>query len=174
MLLTRIKNLCRGKITIDVGHLTYTIERSAEKYTKRLKGEETLEAKTDLNFEVYDQVSDNTISLNGLSRILTDANIRKHFGECEDFLISSMSAQHGALAFIDEGSTRRKEIIAKFLDLEIFEKKFKLAKEDSTDLKGALKRLESRNYDEEANVAHARSTRQAHRARIHMKECAQV
>ena len=149
------KEFCRGKITIEVGHLTYTIERSAEKYTKRLKGEETLEAKTDLNFEVYDQVSDNTISLNGLSRILTDANIRKHFGECEDFLISSMSAQHGALAFIDEGSTRRKEIIAKFLDLEIFEKKFKLAKEDSTDLKGALKRLESRNYDEEANVAHA-------------------
>ena len=143
------KEFCRGKITIDVGHLTYTIERTAEKYTKRLKGEETLEAKTDLNFEVYDQVAGDIISLNGLSRILTDANIRKHFGECEDFLISSMSAQHGALAFIDEGSTRRKEIIAKFLDLEIFEKKFKLAKEDSTDLKGALKRLEARKYDEE-------------------------
>ena len=149
------RDFCRGKITIDVGHLTYTVERTAEKYTKRLKGEETLEAKTDLNFEVHDSVSDEITSLNGLSRNLTDANIRKHFGECEDFLISSMSAQHGALAFIDEGSTRRKEIIAKFLDLEIFEKKFKIAKEDSTDLKGALKRLEARNYDEELLVAAA-------------------
>ena len=65
----------------------------------------------------------------------------------EDFLMSSMAAQHGALAFIDEGSTRRKEIIAKFLDLEIFEKKFKLAKEDSVDLKGALKRLEGKEFD---------------------------
>jgi exonuclease SbcC len=64
-----------------------------------------------------------------------------------------MASQHGALAFIDEGSTRRKEIIAKFLDLEIFEKKFKLAKEDCTDLKGALRRLESRNYDEEIEEA---------------------
>jgi DNA repair exonuclease SbcCD ATPase subunit/DNA repair exonuclease SbcCD nuclease subunit len=143
------KESCRGKLTIDVGHHTYTVERTADKYTKRLKGEETVEAKTDLNFEVCDGATGDITSLNGLSRIHTDANIRKHFGTCEDFLISSMSAQHGALAFIDEGSTRRKEIIAKFLDLEIFEKKFKLAKEDSTDLKGALRRLNSRNYDEE-------------------------
>ena len=147
------KESCRGKLTIDVGHLTYTIERTAEKYTKRLKGEETMEAKTDLNFEVYDQASDNTTSLNGLSRIHTDNNIRRHFGASDDFLISSMASQHGALAFIDEGSTRRKEIIAKFLDLEIFEKKFKLSKDDSTDLKGALKRLESRDYDEELEDA---------------------
>ena len=147
------KESCRGKLTISVGHHTYTIERTAEKYIKRLKGEETLEAKTDLNFEVYDEVSGETLSLNGLSRIHTDANIRKHFGACDDFLISSMSAQHGALSFIDEGSTRRKEIIAKFLDLEIFEKKFKLAKEDSTDLKGALRRMEERNYDEEIEEA---------------------
>jgi len=63
--------------------------------------------------------------------------------------VSSLSSQHGALCFIEEGSTRRKEIIAKFLDLELFEQKFKLAKEDSIDLKGALKRLEAKNYDED-------------------------
>ena len=165
------KDTCRGKITIDVGHLTYTIERTAEKYTKRLKGEETVEAKTDLNFEVYDQASGDTTSLNGLSRPLTDANIRRHFGACEDFLISSMASQHGALAFIDEGSTRRKEIIAKFLDLEIFEKKFKLSKDDSVDLKGALKRLEARNYDEE--IEEAADELQAKRSELstHEQEC---
>ena len=90
-----------------------------------------------------------TISLNGLTRSQTDANIRKQLGTLEDFSVSSLSSQHGALAFIDEGSTRRKEIIAKFLDLEQFEQKFKLAKEDSVDLKGALKRLDSKNYEEE-------------------------
>ncbi len=166
------KESCRGKLTIDVGHYTYTVERTAEKYIKRLKGEETLEAKTDLNFEVYDNVADETTSLNGLSRIHTDANIRKHFGACEDFLISSMSAQHGALAFIDEGSTRRKEIIAKFLDLEIFENKFKYAKEDSTDLKGALKRLESRNYDEELEEAVVLLDAKRVEVTSHESECA--
>ena len=143
------KEDCRGKVTIQINDLTYTVERKAKKYTKRLKGEETLEAKTELNFEVFDPVTGETTSLNGLTRTLTDANIRKQFGTLEDFAVSSLSSQHGALAFIDEGSTRRKEIIAKFLDLELFDRKFKLAKEDSVDLKGALKRLESKNYDDD-------------------------
>jgi len=143
------KQSCRGKLIIEIGDKSYTVERSATKYTKRLKGEETLEAKTDLNFEVYDPITDTTTSLNGLTRNLTDANIRKKFGALEDFSVSSLSSQHGALIFIDEGSTRRKEIIAKFLDLEFFDRKFRLSKENSVDLKGALKRLESKNYDEE-------------------------
>ncbi len=147
------KEDCRGKVRIQIGDKIYTVERTAKKYIKRLKGEETLEAKTELNFEVYNPVTDETESLNGLTRTLTDANIRRKLGTLEDFSVSSLSSQHGALAFIDEGSTRRKEIIAKFLDLELFEQKFKLAKEDSTDLKGALKRMETKNYDEEIEEA---------------------
>ena len=143
------KEYCRGKVEIQIGDRTFTVERTAKKYTKRLKGQETLEAKTDLNFEVFDPVMGETVSLNGTTRTQTDANIRKQFGTLEDFSVSSLSSQHGALAFIDEGSTRRKEIIAKFLDLELFEQKFKLAKEDSVDLKGALKRLETKNYEED-------------------------
>ena len=149
------KEFCRGKVKIQIDDRVYTVERSAKKYVKRLKGAETLEAKTDLNFEVFDPVMGETVSLNGLTRTLTDANIRKQFGTLDDFSVSSLSSQHGALAFIDEGSTRRKEIIAKFLDLELFDRKFKLAKEDSVDLKGALKRLESKNYDEELESAEA-------------------
>ena len=143
------KDDCRGMVKIQIDDRIFTVERKAKKYTKRLKGEETLEAKTELNFEVFDPVMGETTSLNGLTRTLTDANIRKQFGTLEDFSVSSLSSQHGALAFIDEGSTRRKEIIAKFLDLELFEQKFKLAKEDSVDLKGALKRLETKNFDED-------------------------
>jgi DNA repair exonuclease SbcCD ATPase subunit/DNA repair exonuclease SbcCD nuclease subunit len=143
------KEDCRGIVKIQIDDRIYTVERKAKKYTKRLKGEETLEAKTELNFEVFDPVMGETTSLNGLTRSLTDANIRKQFGTLEDFSVSSLSSQHGALAFIDEGSTRRKEIIAKFLDLELFEQKFKLAKEDSVDLKGALKRLEAKNFDDD-------------------------
>ena len=143
------RDIGTGKLTIDCNNKTYTIERKSEKYTKRLKGEETLEAKTDLNFEVYDPVTDETTSLNGTTRNQTDANIRKHFGSIDDFMVSSLASQHGALAFIDEGSTRRKEIIAKFLDLEIFDKKFKMAKENSVEAKVLIKKHEDRDYDEE-------------------------
>ena len=149
------KEFGHGKLVIEANNKAYTIERTSTKYIKRLKGEETFEAKTDLNFEVYDKVTDETHSLNGLTRNETDANIRKHFGTIDDFMVSSLASQHGALAFIDEGSTRRKEIIAKFLDLEIFEQKFRMAKDDSIEAKAMLKKHESKNYAELIDTATA-------------------
>jgi len=147
------RDSCAGKLTIESNNKVYTVERKSEKYVKRLKGEETLEAKTDLNFEVYDRITEETTSLNGTTRNQTDAIIRKHFGSIDDFMVSSLASQHGALAFIDEGSTRRKEIIAKFLDLEIFEKKFRMSKEDSVEAKVLIKKHEDRDYGADITAA---------------------
>ena len=139
---------CRGLLELQIGEKTYTIDRTSSKYVKRLKGVETNEAKTNLDF-----VQDGDLSLNGNTRNETDANIRKQFGTVDDFLLTSMASQLDSLAFIKEGSTKRKEILAKFLDLEIFEKKFKLAKEDSADLKGVLRRIGDVNYDNDIALA---------------------
>ena len=46
-----------------------------------------------------------------------------------------------------------KRLLAKFLDLEIFERKYRMAKEDIVDLRGALKRLEGKEFDEEIKKA---------------------
>lgn len=140
------KQSCRGKVEILVDGKVYSVERESEKYVKKLKGEETLEAKTDVDFKYINELGE-TVSKNGLSRIDTDKNIRKVFGTIDDFFLTSMASQHGALAFIAEGSTRRKEILAKFLDLELFEKKFRIAKEEGSDIKGALRRIEGTDFD---------------------------
>lgn len=137
---------CISRATIEVGDKTYRVERTSEKYIKKLKGEETLEAKTDLEFDTIDLIG-NVTSLNGTSRQDTDKNIRKYFGTLDDFLLTSMASQMGSLNFVNEGSTKRKEILAKFLDLEIFDKKFKMAKEDSSLTRGALKKLSNVDYD---------------------------
>ena len=126
---------CKGTIELQIGEKVYNIERKSEKYVKRLKGVETNEARTFLDF-----TQDEDLSLNGTTRNETDANIRKQFGTIEDFLLTSMASQLDSLSFIKEGSTKRKEILAKFLDLEIFENKFKLAKDDSSDLKAVMRR----------------------------------
>jgi len=144
---------CIGRVDIEIGDELYTIERKSEKYTKRLKGEETLEAKTFVEFNSQNEVTGETSIHNGLTRSETDKNIRRVMGTLDDFLLTSMSSQLGSLSFINEGSTKRKEILAKFLDLEIFEKKFKFAKEDVSDIKGALKRLEGREFDDEIVIA---------------------
>ena len=140
-------------MVIAIDDKTYTIHRKVTKYVKKGKEGESIEAKTELDFSVYDAVLDETTSLNGTTRNQTDANIRRQFGTIDDFLISSMSSQHGALDFINEGSTKRKEIIAKFLDLQFFDKKFKFAKEDSISSKALVKKLQGRDYEKEISEA---------------------
>ena len=143
---------CSAKAEIKIGDKNLCVERSSEKYLKKLRGNETEEASTDLNFTVVDEIG-NVESLNGTSRTDTDKNVRKYFGVIDDFLMTSMASQLDSLAFINDGSTKRKEYLAKFLDLEVFDKKFKLAKTESQDLRGALKRLEGIDFDEKIEEA---------------------
>jgi len=147
------KKDCMGRLELQVGEKTYTIERTSEKYVKKLKGEVTNEARTNLNFSGLDPVVGEETSLNGTTRNETDAYIRKRFGTVEDFLLTSMSSQLDSLSFIKEGSTRRKEILAKFLDLDIFEKKFKLAHEDGADLKAIIRRVGDTDYSNDIALA---------------------
>ena len=147
------KKDCMGRLELQIGDKTYTIERSSEKYVKKLKGEVTNEARTFLDFSGTDPVIGEPTSLNGTTRSETDAHIRKRFGTVEDFLLTSMSSQLDSLSFIKEGSTRRKEILAKFLDLDIFEKKFKIAKEDSADLKAVIRRIGDKDYNNDIAIA---------------------
>jgi DNA repair exonuclease SbcCD ATPase subunit/DNA repair exonuclease SbcCD nuclease subunit len=139
------KQAAMGKMTIQVGDKTYQVCRNINKYEKNLKGKTTIEAKVDLDFTCL--TTDE--SLNGTTRNKTDANICKHFGTMDDFFLTSMASQLDSLSFIKEGSTKRKEILAKFLDLDFFEKKFKYAKADAADLQAVLKRFKSRDIPSE-------------------------
>ena len=139
------KDKAKGKIKIQIGDKTYQICRNLEKYTRRLKGKETQEARVDLDFSLVSEGE----SLNGNTRNETDANIRKKFGTVEDFLLTSMSSQLDSLSFVKEGSTKRKEILAKFLDLEIFDKKFKMAKKDAAEMRGIIKRMQEKQWDKQ-------------------------
>ena len=174
------KDNCRAVVDLIVDNKQYTIERTAEKYTKKLSGEETLEAKTDVTFSVCDETESEDCekfekgNLNGLDRNETDKNIRKVFGTLEDFLFTSMSSQLGSLDFINEGSTRRKEILGKFLDLDIFAKKYKLSNNEATELKAALKRLETRNHDQEILEASIKLADLKAKSDQQQSECEQI
>ena len=165
------KQDCRGYVEIDIGTKTYMIERTSKKYQKKLKGKVSTEAKTDVDFKVLDNATGIEKELNGLSRIDTDKNIRKIFGTIDDFLMTSMASQLGSLAYISEGSSRRKEILAKFLDLEIFENKFRKAKEDASDMKGVIRRFEEREFETEINKARSEFARNDTLKLIKEREC---
>lgn len=172
-----INQLCdsaSGKIRIAIGSNEYTIERKLEKYNKRLNGDEITEAKVDLNFSRFNPDTCETENLNGLSRNDTEKNIRKIFGTIDDFLLTSMSSQLDSLQFIKEGSTKRKEILAKFLDLEPFDLKFKAAKEESSELKGRLKKLDDRNFEQEIQVLSKTLSDNDSKIKKYQDECKQI
>ena len=170
----------KAEVEIIVDDKLYIIERTAEKYLKKLAGEETLEAKTDISFsvcnvnETEDCITYEKGNLNGLDRNETDKNVRKIFGTLEDFLYTSMASQLGSLDFINEGSTRRKEILGKFLDLELFAKKYKLSNSDATELKAALKRLENKDFDKEISETLIKSIDAKKQAELQSQECEEI
>jgi len=166
------KQTCFADVEISVGDDIYSIHRESEKYLKKLKGEETLEAKTKTDFTKQNLVTQDVDVLNGTTRNETDKNIKKVLGTMDDFLMTSMSSQMGSLSYINEGSTKRKEILAKFLDLDIFEKKFKLAKDDASDLRGALKTLEGKDYDEDIKAAQLLLNENTERTEEQERACA--
>ena len=136
------KDQARGRIDIQVGENTYRITRTL---AKNITNTGKVTAKVELDFAVYNGID--WESLNGTTRNQTDANIRRHFGTIDDFLLTSMASQMDSLSFVKEGSTKRKEILAKFLDLDLFDAKFKLAKKDGTEMKSIIKHLRSMNWD---------------------------
>jgi DNA repair exonuclease SbcCD ATPase subunit len=111
------KKTASCSVEIQVDGKIYEITRTLSKYTKKLKGEVTDEAKATVDFVCITPETGEKVSLNGIDGNETNKNIRRVFGSIEDFFATSMSSQTGALDFINEGSTRRKEIFAKFLDL---------------------------------------------------------
>jgi DNA repair exonuclease SbcCD ATPase subunit/DNA repair exonuclease SbcCD nuclease subunit len=138
------KALC--KLQIAVGDDVYKISRSLER-TKT-------SAKTDLDFTKM-ALGVHSESKNGETRNKTDENIQKIFGTMSDFMMTSLSAQNDSFGFINEGSTKRKEILAKFLDLQVFDQMHKLAKSDSSELRGVIKHLNSADSERKMKRAKA-------------------
>jgi DNA repair exonuclease SbcCD ATPase subunit/DNA repair exonuclease SbcCD nuclease subunit len=145
------------KLEIAVGDDVYKIDRSLEKTTGRSKGREVISAKTDLNFRKL-TLGTQSESKNGDTRNKTDDNIRNTFGSLEDFMMTSLAAQNESFGFINEGSTKRKEILAKFLDLQVFDQMHKLAKTDSSEMRGIIKHLTSIDWQKKLARAKAEFT----------------
>ena len=131
-------------LEIGIGDDTYKISRTLER-TKS-------SAKTDLDFTKM-SLGIHPESKNGTTRNQTDQNIQATMGTYRDFIMTSLAAQHDSFGFINEGSTKRKEILAKFLDLEIFDEMHKAVKKDSAEMRGLIKHLNSVDWEKKLKRA---------------------
>lgn len=136
------KAKCR--VEVGIGDDVYRIARNLER-TKT-------SAKTTLDFSKT-ALGSKTESKNGTSRTETDSIIQSTLGTYRDFIMTSLAAQHDSFGFINEGSTKRKEILAKFLDLEIFEDMHKAVKKDSSEMRGYIKHLNGVDWEKKLKKA---------------------
>ena len=125
------KNSFDCKFTFELNGVEYVIERGAKKLPKRGT------VKVDTNF--YKIENGLFISLNGEQRRDTNFIIREYVGTYDDFVLTAMSTQSNNTGFIDKSQKERKELLAQFLDMDVFESLYQIASEEIKELSALLK-----------------------------------
>jgi len=141
------KSSFNSKFVFELDGLEYTITRSG---TKNKQGH----VKVDVNFTCLDQ-DGNEVNLNGDQRDSTNKNIRSYLGEYEDFLLTALSMQTNNAGFIDLSQRERKDLLASFLDINVFEQLFQIANDDIKETSALLK--EHRRSDYGSQIANAKN-----------------
>jgi len=136
------KPYCSSKTIINHDGTDYVIERQTSK-TENKKG--IINASTSLNvFKIRDDGEAEDLA--GEQRNDTEKVIRALIGNQEDFMMTSLAAQGETNHFISQGSTKRRAVLSKFLDLDIFDKMHELANKELTSLKSQLKNCPDRDW----------------------------
>ncbi len=136
------KPYCSSKVIIAHDGTDYVIERQTTK-SENKKG--VISAATSLNiFKIREDggVDD----LVGEQRTDTEKVVRSLIGSQEDFMMTSLAAQGETSQFISQGSSRRRIILSRFLDLDIFDKMHDLSNKELTTLKSQLKNYPEKNW----------------------------
>lgn len=145
------KDAAAAVVELTANGRRYVVERLIErvKYGQR-KYEEAREwGKTTVGFYSIDDSGEKT-QLVGDSRAETERNIRQRLGTFEDFTLTSLLAQWNPADVISCKETRRREVLCRFLGLDVYERKLELSKEES---RGQLALLKSVDADELESTA---------------------
>jgi len=130
------KGHCSVEIDFSIDGIMYRVERITTKHTNR-RGDTG--AATNVNVYQLDSEGNNLVDLSGEQRRDSDKILRSLIGTSNDFLLTSFASQGAMNNFINENASARKTYLNAFLDLGIFDAMFKKIKQDSYELKGAMK-----------------------------------
>ena len=89
---------------------------------------------------------ENKVSLNGEDRDDTNRIIRKYLGTYDDFILTAMSVQGNNTNFVDKAQRERKDLLAQFLDLDLFEELNSIATEEVKEVQSLIKEFSKHDY----------------------------
>lgn len=142
LIINNRRDFCKATALVNVNGTDYLFERQ----TVKMENKRGPFGVTGLN--VFKMLPDGTKEeLNGEQRFDTDKVIRGLIGTSDDFLITSVSAQDNLKKFIVDGATHRKQIISRFLDLDIFERIYEVANKSAANVRALHKGMTVRDWD---------------------------
>jgi len=131
----------RCYLNFQVNGVDYFIERTAKTINKGKN------VKVDVNFWYVD--GDEKISLNGTERRDTNTVIEQYVGKYEDFVLTTLSLQGNNSIFIDKSQSERKDLLAQFMGLNVFDKLYETATEDIKEVSVLIKNFKKTDFTTE-------------------------
>jgi DNA repair exonuclease SbcCD ATPase subunit/3',5'-cyclic AMP phosphodiesterase CpdA len=129
------------KLEFEINEEKFFIERTAK---TNKKGDSV---KVDVNFWRLD--GDDVVSLNGTERRDTDKAIESYLGKYEDFVLTALSLQGNNSLFIDKSQSERKDLLAQFMGINVFDKLYDLASEDIKEVQVLLRNFKRTDFTSE-------------------------
>jgi chromosome segregation ATPase len=126
------------KFNFEINGVDYFIERVGKKSPKR--------GTVKVDVEFYCFVDGVKHSLNGEERRDTNSIIRKYVGSYDDFTLTAMSNQSNSSGFIEKSQREKKELLAQFLDMNVFEDLYQIANDEIRELSALLKDYKKQNF----------------------------
>lgn len=99
------------------------------------------------------------VNLNGEDRRDTNANIRSYLGTYEDFVMTALSSQNSNSLFIDKSHSERKDLLIQFMGLNVFDKLFDAAHDESKEIAGVIKRFKKSDVTDQLSETHQQLVR---------------
>ena len=126
------------KLNFQIDGVDYFIERTAKLINKGKN------VKVDVSF--WREEGGIITSLNGEQRRDTNAIIQQYLGTYDDFVLTTLSLQGNNALFIDKSQTERKEILAQFMGVDVFDKLYSIAQEENRDNASLIRKFKSDDF----------------------------
>ena len=141
--LNRKKESFECTFNFELEGLDYFIHKKAFKYrTGALKGR----LRVEIDFW-YVNEDGHKVSLNGEMRRDTGKIIQSYVGTFDDFILTALSLQQNNSNFIDKTQSERKDLLANFLDVTIFDQLHELANKNNRNASIVLEEYQKQDFE---------------------------
>lgn len=139
------------EFSFELEGVTYFIQKRAFKYRHgALKGR----LRVEIDFWYINEDGEK-VSLNGEQRRDTDRIIQSYVGTFDDFILTALSLQQNNSNFIDKTQSERKDLLANFLDVTIFDSLYELANKNNRKAAIALEEYQKQDFETKLGDAEA-------------------